>query len=63
MSRHSHMASLYVTVIIWITPVKTGTQIKDSLNAISDSEMSNMINYTLKALQMTHRLMLTNILP
>ena len=54
---------LYVTVIIWIAPLKTAEQIKHSLNSICASEMSNMINYRLKALQMTRRLMLTNILP
>lgn len=57
------MLELYMTVIIWIAPLETGGQIKHSLNSICDSEMSNMINYRLKALQMSHRLMLTNILP
>lgn len=59
---HSNV-KLYVTVVIWIAVLKTAEQIKHSLNSIYDSEMSNLINYRLKALQMTHRLMLTNILP
>lgn len=35
---------IYVTVIIWIASLKTGEQIKHSLNSIYDAEMSNMIN-------------------
>lgn len=52
----------YVTIIIWIASLKTEWE-KHSLKSIYDFEMSNMINYRLQALQMTHRLMLTNILP
>lgn len=38
---------------------------KDShlINCIYDSKTSNMISYRFEVLQMTHRLMLTNILP
>lgn len=43
--------------------IESYEQIKHSLNSLYDPEMSNMINYRLKALQMSHRLMLTNILP
>lgn len=42
---------------------KNRERVKHSLKSIYDFEMSNMINYRLQALQMTHRLMLTNILP
>lgn len=46
-----------------MTPHKTEEQIKHSLNSLYHSEMSNMINYILEALQMTQWLMLTNIPP
>lgn len=39
-----------MTVIIWMVPLKTGEQIKHSLNSIYDSEMSNMINYRVEVL-------------